>query len=104
MHQIKVHLYYLLLKSNDSFFFLLWSLLSRTRSTHPCSALEDGEDLQLGDGLVRGLWVGFGCWSEDGVDIGVDQRDQLGVHGCGCLTELAIYPVLVDITVGHFLY
>lgn len=42
------------------------------RQTHPSRALEDIEDLLLSDGLVGGLWVGLGCWSEDGVDIGID--------------------------------
>lgn len=40
--------------------------------THPGRALENIEDLLLGDGLVGGLWVCLGCRSEDGVDVGVD--------------------------------
>lgn len=40
--------------------------------THPCRALKDVEDLLLSDGLVGGLWVGLGCWSEDGVNVGIN--------------------------------
>ena len=40
--------------------------------THPCGALEDIKDFLLSDRLIGGLRVGFGCWSEDGVDIGIN--------------------------------
>lgn len=70
--------------------------MTYTHSTHPGGALEDVEDLLLGDGLVGGLRVGFGRRGEDGVDVGVDEGDELGVHGGGGLTELPVDPVLED--------
>lgn len=75
-------------------FFLTRSLKFQSSSTHPCRALEHTEDLLLCDGLVGGLRVGLGGWSEDGVDVGVNQRNQLGVDGRGRLTKLVIDPIL----------
>lgn len=65
-------------------------------STHPSRALKDIEDLLLSNGLVGGLRVGLGCWSEDGVYVGVNQGNQLGVDRSGSLTELPIDPILED--------
>lgn len=64
--------------------------------THPSSALENVQDFLLCDWLVGGLRVGLGCWREDRVDISIDKRNQLGVDGGGCLTELPVDPVLRD--------
>lgn len=62
--------------------------------THPSRTLKYSEDLLLSDRLVGGLWVGLRRWSEDGVDIGINERNQLGVDRGACLTELAIDPIL----------
>lgn len=62
----------------------------------PRGAEEDTEDLLLGDWLVGGLRVGLGCRSEDGVDVNIDQRDELRVDRGGRLTKLVEDPVLEE--------
>lgn len=60
----------------------------------PRGAQEDAEDLLLRDWLVGGLWVGLGCRSEDGVDVDVDEGDELRVDRGGGLAKLVEDPVL----------
>lgn len=64
--------------------------------TDPRGAQEDTEDLLLSDWLVGGLWVGLGCRSEDGVDVNIDQRDELRVDRGRRLTKLVKDPVLEE--------
>lgn len=40
--------------------------------TYSSRAQEDIKDLLLSDWLVSGLWIGLGCWSEDGIDVGIN--------------------------------
>lgn len=68
--------------------------LPKILKTHPCQPLEDVEDLLLCDWLVGGLWVCLGCRSEDGVDVDVDEGQQLRVQGGGGLTQLPEDPIL----------
>lgn len=63
-------------------------------STDPRGAEEDTEDLLLGDWLVGGFGVGLGCRSQDGVDVDIDERDELRVDRGRRLTELTEDPVL----------
>lgn len=64
--------------------------------TDPRGAQEDTEDLLLSDWLVGGLRVGLGCRSEDGVDVNIDQRDELRVDRGRRLTKLVKDPVLEE--------
>lgn len=62
--------------------------------TDPSGAQEDTEDLLLSDWLVGGFRVGLGCRSEDGVDVDVDERDELRVDRGRRLAKLTKDPVL----------
>lgn len=62
----------------------------------PGGAEEDAEDLLLGDWLVGGLRVGLGCRREDGVDVDIDQRDELRVDRGRRLAKLVEDPVLEE--------
>lgn len=46
------------------------------------------------DRLICGLWVGFSCRIENGVDIDINKRKQLRMERGGGFTELPIDPVL----------
>lgn len=63
---------------------------------YPRESLENIEDLLFCDRLVGGLWVGFRCRSEDGVNVDINEGKQLGVQWGGGFTELPIDPVLQD--------
>ena len=58
--------------------------------------MENIEDLLFCDRLVGGLWVGFRCRSEDGVNVDINEGKQLGVQWGGGFTELPIDPVLQE--------
>lgn len=70
------------------------SIESSTVLTDPRGAQKDAEDLLLRDWLVGGLRVGLGCRSEDGVDVDVDERDELRVDRRRRLAQLTEDPVL----------
>lgn len=40
--------------------------------TYSIRAQKDIKDLLLSDWLVSGLWIGLGCRSKDGIDVGVN--------------------------------
>lgn len=62
--------------------------------TDPRKAHEDTEDLLLCDWLVGGFGVGLGCRGENGVDVDIDEGDELRVDRGGRLTKLPKDPVL----------
>lgn len=68
---------------------------------YPRESLENIEDLLLCDRLVGGLWVGFRCRSEDGVNVDINEGKQLRVQRGGGFTELPIDPVLWENTPWH---
>lgn len=62
--------------------------------TDPRGAEEDTEDLLLCDWLVGGFGVGLGCRGENGVNVDINEGDELRVDWGGRLTKLPKDPVL----------